>query len=181
MFEVMCGHFHYMNQRPRLSSHPLVDIARREAALGRLANGCEASAVLWTRAKLGELREVLPGGIAFVFAEAIARIGLVQLQHQAIPCDLGDDRGGGDRGADPVAPDDGPLGHWQAGQPPAVDEQQIGRGVELRDSRLHGEMGRSENIKPVHGPCVGDADPDAERLLVDEPAETSAVFRLYQL
>src|SRR5262245_51127813 len=51
--------------------------------------------------------EMLGHAVALVMLEAIAGIEEAQPGHQAVARDLGDDRGGGDRGDDGVAADHG--------------------------------------------------------------------------
>ncbi len=70
--------------------------------------------------------EVIPRGVPFVTVEAIARIARVEIAHQTVARDFGEDRGGRDGRAAPVAANDGPLRHGESGNAKGVHEHQAG-------------------------------------------------------
>src|SRR5690554_116700 len=63
----------------------------------RLADRREAAPVLRTWAVRAQRRQVRGRRIALVQVEAVLRPGVVQLAHEAVAGDLGEDRGGHDR------------------------------------------------------------------------------------
>ena len=65
---------------------------------------------------------VLGRRVADVLLEAPAGMRGGRSVHVAVAGDLGDHRGGGDRGAGPIAFDDGAMRHLAVGQREAVDQ-----------------------------------------------------------
>ena len=101
--------------------------------------------------------------------KAELRILRVNLAHNAIACDLGDDAGCGDREGLAISLDDGVLGdgeipHWQAINKAVVR----GRGQSFHRA-AHGEMGGTQDVekvdffgirrghRPLHGRVFGEA------------------------
>ena len=71
------------------------------------------------------------GDVANVGREAVARIEGVEPPHEAVSCDLGDDRGSRDGGALRVPVDDRRVGRRERAQAEAVDEARLRGRVEL--------------------------------------------------
>src|SRR3546814_856077 len=88
---------------------------RRFGASQRLAHRREAAAVLRARAVRAQGRQVRGRRIDLVQVEAVLRPGLVQLAHEAVAGDLGEDRGGHDRTVACVAADPPLTGAWGTG------------------------------------------------------------------
>ena len=68
------------------------------------------------------------GRVAFVLREAIARVGGIERDHQAVARYFGEDGGGGDGGGARIALDEVALRHGRVRQRQAVNERDIGTG-----------------------------------------------------
>ena len=74
--------------------------------------------------------------------------------------DLGDDRGRGDRGAEPVALDHGGRGHGEIGQAVAVDQRMTGCHRQIGDGAPHGFHSGGQDVEPVDIVNLDDAQAD---------------------
>src|SRR5690606_40813611 len=122
----------------RLGSHPaVVDTpgeylaCLREGVAGQaqpqlLADVTPGSAVLGTGSEPLQRRGVLGCVVALVGRETIPRMAAVQIHHDAVPGDLGEDTGRRDTGRGGVAADHRQRRHGQAGHPEAVGEHVAG-------------------------------------------------------
>jgi hypothetical protein len=90
--------------------------------------------------------------------QTVAGVKRGEFRHVAVAGDLGDDRGGGDGGAERVAVDDGPFLARKPGFLAAVDEAEIGLDRKARNGAAHGQERGLENIMRVDFPDRGDAD-----------------------
>ena len=90
------------------------------------ADGREGAAVERAGAEFAEGAAMLGRGVALVRGEAVAGVDGVELAHQAVAVDLGDDGGGGDGERERVAVEEACL---RAGMVEAhgVDEEVVGR------------------------------------------------------
>ena len=118
-------------------------------------------------------RRVPRRDVADVRAKAVRRIQGVHPPHHPVARHLGDDRGGGDRGALLVAVDDGAVLRRGRPEPEAVDQADLGRRRELRE---HGaQAGEVRAVQPfavdlgrgngAHDDPLGAADDGAEEPL----------------
>ena len=116
---------------------------------------------------------VLRGAVAFVAGEAVLRELGVELAHEAVAIDLGDDGGGGDGDGKRVAVDDTGL---RAGVVNAhgVDEEMVGRGREARDGGGHGEACGLVDVDAINGCGVDFCDGDGEGEGLDVGGEVFA-------
>lgn len=98
--------------------------------------------------------------IAFVAGEAILRILCIQLAHQTISGDFGNDACRGDAQAQPVAADQCGVLDRQTAYGKPVDQGMIRCSGEIRHGSGHGEVRGVQNVQPVdflhgglgHGP-----------------------------
>ena len=81
--------------------------------------------MLGTGAERPERFKMLGHAVALVFREPVAGMRGVELAHQRVPRGLGEDRGGRDRQALCIAPDDRLLGDLQVLDAPSVDQDVI--------------------------------------------------------
>ena len=110
--------------------------------------------------------EVGGGAVAFVPGEAVlGKLGVVG-DHQGVAVGFGDDAGGGDRCRDRIALDDGPLRQRALLEVESVDEQEIGRGLELRDGEQHRAFGRLEDVDAVDLLSLDPADGVGDAVLL---------------
>lgn len=79
----------------------------------------------------------------------VAVVGLVQVAHESVARDLGDDRGRRDGGARRIAADDPALGHGQLRNAEGVDEHEIGQRRQLEDGAAHGVERRPMNVAAI--------------------------------
>src|ERR1700749_3042545 len=100
-------------------------------------------------ADLVDRRAVLGARVADVLLEAPAGVALGGLVHVAVAGHLGEDRGGGDRRAGPVAADDAAVRDLAARQAEAVDE------ADRLRPRLEARQGVAE--RPPVGPGAAPA------------------------
>ena len=81
---------------------------------------------------------MLRGRVSLVAGEIVGGVEPVIFQHQPIPGDFGHDRGRGDGGVQGIALFNGPLGDKEGKRVDAVDQEEIGAGIQLQDCLLHG-------------------------------------------
>ena len=111
------------------------------------------------RAVLPQQFNVKGGAVALVPGELILRVAPVQLEHEAVPADLGENRRAGDAHGERVALDDGAAGDFDLrGDAVAVDEAERGGIFQPRDGLAHGKVGRLQNIDFVDGRFVHGGD-----------------------
>ena len=92
-----------------------------------------------TRSERAQPLEMGAGRIAFVYLEAIARVGHGELGHEVVTKYFGDDARCGDRLALRIAVDDATLRHVDAGHGAGVDEQVLGHDRQGAYGSAHGE------------------------------------------
>ncbi len=78
----------------------------------------------------------------------------IDLQHDPVARDLGDDAGGGDRERAGVALDDGIVRPWEITHGQAVDEAVIRLAGETFDRAAHREVGGAQDIQAVDFPDI---------------------------
>jgi hypothetical protein len=122
--------------------------AGEQVRLSRFDGG-EGAAVDGAGSESLEGAEVIGSAVAFVLGEAVAGVELVELEHETVACDLGEDTGGCDARAQGIAFDEGGLGKRDAGDVEAVDEDVIWRGLELMEGEEHGLVGGVEDVDGV--------------------------------
>ena len=102
------------------------------------------------------------GAVAFVFGKIVFWPLFVELAHEAVAGDLGEDAGGGDGVAFAIAPDDGGLGHGKRGHAAAIDERVRGGRGELGEGGVHRAVGGLEDVDLVDDRGVDNADAEMD-------------------
>ena len=128
-----------------------------------------------TGALAGEGVQVLGGAVAFVTAEAVVGVEVVEGEHHAVAGDFGDDGGGGDGKGEGVAVDDAVMREGHFGKSEGVDEGVLGGGSEGGEGARHGEAaggGDAQGVDPVGGKG---ADADGEGFGADALGEGFAL------
>lgn len=87
--------------------------------------------------------------VSLVFREPVSRPASVQLHHEMVTADLGDDRRGSDRRAAPVTADDRPGGAIEFGGMGPIDQREVGSAAQQADSSGHGFEGRAQDVDVV--------------------------------
>jgi hypothetical protein len=105
---------------------------------------------------------VSPGRIAFVLGEPVFRIPLVITFHQAIPRDLGHNRGGGNRNAAGIPFDDSDLGQRQGGTMVSVDQQKISLGLKMPNGHSHRQQCGLKDVDAVDNLRIDNTDTDGQ-------------------
>ncbi len=126
-------------------------------------------------AVLAEGAAVLWRGVALMGGEPVLRVESVQLAHERIAVNFGNDGGGGDGEGERVAVEEPGLG---AGVVDAqgVDEEVIGRAGKSVDRGEHGEAGGLVDVDPVDGLGVDGGDRDGESAAFDAFVEPFPIF-----
>ena len=130
------------------------------------------------RAVEGEGSAVLGCGVTLVGGEAVLGMEVVEVAHEGVAVDFGDDGGGGDGEREGVAVEQAGLGAGmgELGEIEAhgVDEEVVGGDGELLDGEEHGEARGLVDVDAVDGLGVdfgdGDGESDAANLAVEELA-----------
>lgn len=107
---------------------------------------------------LAEAFEVQRGGVAFVLREAVIGEFLVEVEHESIAGDLGDDTRGGDGKAERVAVDDRGLFNGKRTNGQAVDQDVIGFAGQLRGGGAHRLVRRAKDVQLIDFAMVHDSD-----------------------
>jgi hypothetical protein len=95
--------------------------------------------------------EMFRGGVTLVQGESVARIKLVELDHQTVAGDFGEDARGGDRGTEGVALDHCGLGAVEQRRGESVEEDMLRRGIQSVKSATHGFVGGAEDVDGIDG------------------------------
>ena len=90
-----------------------------------------------------------PAAVTFVARESILRIEFVQLDHDSISRDLGDDRCRADRDTEGVALDDGFRRARQIRDRAAIDKDEIKSGAQFLERRSHSSIGRTQYVDSI--------------------------------
>lgn len=109
---------------------------------------------------------MLGSAVPLVHRKPIGRIDEVVLAHQAVACDLCDNRGRGNGCGKGVALDNRTLRDGVGGQANRIEQEEIRRGsrVSQRSQRApHGQAGGLQNIDAINFFGVGTADTDRTR------------------
>ena len=117
------------------------------------------------------------GGVAFVAIPAIVRVEFMLRFHVFVAVGFGEDRGGGDSLVFGVAFNDAEV--WNivlADEAVAVDEQELGSGVELRDGEVHGMYGGAEDVDTVNLVVVDGSDSPCNGIVFNIMAESQTLF-----
>jgi len=91
------------------------------------------------RAKIIEAEDMLIGAIAFVPCQAVTGVNGIQLYHDMVACDLGDDRSAGDGKAQAVSINDALLRKRYLRKKEIVYQQRFRLGRKLLDGLPHGD------------------------------------------
>lgn len=126
-------------------------MAGRDLEQGELgvADRREAGAVQGARAELGEGFEVLGRAVSFVTGESIVWVLPVEVLHELVAGDLGEDTGGGDAEAEGVAVDDGGVGETEVRDRQAIDEDGVGGRVQSQEGFPHGAVRGLQDVQGV--------------------------------
>ena len=98
--------------------------------------------------------EVVRGAVAPVMGKAVTGMATLQLVHDPVARDLGDDAGGGNAEAERVAIDEGRLHNGKTAHGQAVDEHVIGLRREQGGRALHGDVRGAEDVDAVDLPVL---------------------------
>ena len=122
--------------------------------------------------------QVLGCLISFVAAEPVLGVNVVPFAHGAVAEHFGNDGGGGDGVAAFIALNDGELGDGDI-ERESVDQDVIGRGLELFDGELHGEAGSMVDVDAVDGFGVDGCNSPGDSTFLNAAGEHFAVGRFY--
>ena len=142
--------------------HKLIE---REFGLHRragLPDGREGTAVDRARTVLREGGEMFGCAVAFVLGEIVLRVLRVELQHQSVPRDFGNNAGGGDGITFGVAFDDGFLPETNCRHVKTVHKHVIGFDRQGVEREHHCAPRRAEDIVAVDDCYVGKAGRPAD-------------------
>src|SRR6266571_468901 len=89
------------------------------------------------------------GGVSLMLGEAIDGILFVQLEHEAVTCDLGYDRGCCNREAEGIAFDDGALWQGNVREVQCIQQECLGGDRELGKSITHGLFGGLQDVASI--------------------------------
>src|SRR6266566_1646130 len=112
--------------------------------------------------------------VAFVARETIARIGSIQLGHEAVPVNLGDDGCGGDGKIDAVAFVKAILRLTETRNRSAVDQDVLGSDRKAGERQLHGADAGMIDVEAVDLFHLNYPDRKRRRLQADVGIETEA-------
>jgi len=98
------------------------------------------------------------GAVTFVLAERILRKLRAKVTHHSVPCDLGDNAGGGDAQAEAIAVDDRGLRKWKRNHGQAVDQNVVRRFHQSLDRHAHGAVARAQNVDPIDLDGINNTD-----------------------
>jgi hypothetical protein len=128
---------------------------------------------------VGEGSAVLGGGIALVGGEAVLGVEEVEVSHEGVAVDFGDDGGGGDGEGERVAVEEAGLGagvgYLGEVEEHGVDEEVVGGEGEALDGEEHGEAGGLVDVEAVDGGGVDFGDGEGEGVLADLAVEELAL------
>lgn len=116
------------------------------------------------------------GAIAFMLAEFVARIPRIHLDHDAVARDFGEDAGGGDAEAEPVATHQRRLWNGEGANRETVDQHVIGYGGERGDGATHRFVGRTQDIQPVDLLALDDGERPKNRFVAGDFSKESVAF-----
>ncbi len=116
------------------------------------------------------------GDVADVRHEAVARIERIEPAHHAIPYDLRDDRGGGDRRASRVAVDECAMRGRSGAEPKSVDETSIRRWMEIGEDRPQRGEVRAMQTRAVDLESRNDSNADLRGTAEHRAEERLALF-----
>jgi hypothetical protein len=121
--------------------------------------------------------EMLRGGVTLVDGETVAGVELVQLGHEAISQDLGDDAGGGNGETSTVTLDDSGLGELQRVHEEAVD-QYMNRGrVQAGKGAVHGRVCGAQDVDRVDQQGIHLSDGELNLMLEESFEEDFSLSR----
>ncbi len=119
------------------------------------------------------------GGVALVLFPAVVGVLLVEGGHVLIAIGFGEDAGGGDAEVFAIAFDDAMVGEIVVGNEEfAINEQLLGRGLELGDGAVHGRVAGAEDIELVNFLGAATSYGPDESVGLDQLAGGEAVGRL---
>lgn len=113
--------------------------------------GGEAAPMNGRGAEALEGIEMFRGGVTLVQGEPVARIKLVELDHQTVAGDFGEDTRGGDRGTEGVALDHRRLGAVEQRRWESVEEDVLGGWNQGVEGATHGFVGGAEDVDGIDG------------------------------
>jgi len=105
----------------------------------------------------------------------------VDVQHDPVARDLGDDRRGRHRRAAGVAVHQVPLRAGEPAQRDEIGDDQIRSHLELVQRLQHGHPGRLQDVDAVDRDVIDDADADRDRARHDDVVELGAPLRREEL
>ncbi len=127
------------------------------------------------RAVLLQRPAMFGGSVALVLGESVLRVPAVELTHQAIAVDLGDDRSGGDRQAERIAVEQLGLRAGMIDQHCVQDDVVGGRGQRLHRTE-HGQACGVIDVNSVDGFGVDLGHADREGRAANAPIEAFALL-----
>ena len=121
--------------------------------------------------------QVFLSPVSHVLRKAVARIAFIELSHQIIPKDFGDDGGRRDRCIARIAGNDRRLWHRDAGDPPRIDQEmpRITRGGELHYRAAHRFECGMIDVEPIDLRRVDHTDPKTDADLAHGCREAPAL------
>lgn len=139
------------------------------------AHGGKGVAVRGTRAEAVQGSQVLRRAIAFMLAEAVTGVQGVEIAHQSVARDFGENGGGGDAQAAAVAFDEGYLRQRDIWQAQGVDDEGTGCDSKLAQGVMHGELGGIEDVAGVDSGDIGQPDGPGHCPRLDDPNQLFAL------
>ena len=100
------------------------------------------------RSEFPEQGAVRRRGVSLIARQPVLRKLAIPFPHHRVAGHLGQNRSGGDRNADGVAPDDRDLGNREI-EAQGIYQKQVGRGIERQDGLAHGQARCLKDINSV--------------------------------
>jgi hypothetical protein len=135
---------------------------------GELSDRLKRPTMMATRAVYPKRFKMESRAISLMFRKAELRKFVINLQHDSISSDLGDDARCSDGKRLPVSLDDAIVRQWEKFQGPPIDEAVIGPGIEGLCCSAHREMSGLEDIEPVDFLVVRGCDCPADPLVLGD-------------
>src|SRR2546423_4537548 len=111
-----------------------------------------------------------------VVFETVYRVERIIRLHQHVAVDLGDDGSRGDGDTSPVSGNQRDLGHLELFEGDGVEEKDVGTQCEVVDRMQHRQLAGAQDVDPIDGGVLDDADRDGAGTGEDDPADVESVF-----
>ncbi len=146
-------------------------------------DGRERTAMLSARPQTAQRREMFCCAIAFVARESITGVTRIEIDHELVTCDLGQDRGSGDTEGALIAFNERHLWEIAIWQAHGINEQRMWRRIQSEHGNPHRLACRPQDILALDNPNLDLANAPGECALLDdlrelETASNGELFRV---